>query len=234
MKKVELQAKSRIKARIIVAIFAHPDDEAFGPSGTLAKFAKDGHDVYLLCATRGEGGENHLPEKSEKNLNEIREEELRCSAKKLGIKKVFFLGFIDGTLSNNLYHQVADKITEIITPLKPEIIITEEYRGVSGHLDHIAISMISSYVFQKLNFVKKIMYHYVTKQYRLLMPSDYFIFIPPGYDESEADEIIDTTDVWETKISAIQCHQSQLKDVNRTLNRLKQVPKKDYFFVTTK
>lgn len=220
--------------KTIVAIFAHPDDEAFGPSGTLAKFAKEGHDVYLLCATRGEAGENHLPEKNGKNINEIREKELLCSAKILGIKKVFFLGFIDGTLSNNIYHKVADKIIEIIAPLKPEIIITEEYRGVSGHLDHIAISMISSYVFQKLTFVKKIMYHFVTKKYRQLMPSDYFIFIPPGYDDSEIDEVVDTTDVWETKIKAIQCHQSQLKDVSHTLNRLAQVPKKDYFFVKTK
>lgn len=217
--------------KVIVAIFAHPDDEAFGPSGTLAKFAKEGNDVYLLCATRGEGGENHLHEKNGKNINEIREKELLCSAKILGIKKVFFLGFIDGTLSNNVYHKVADKIIEIITPLKPEIIITEEHRGVSGHLDHIAISMISSYVFQKLSFIKKIMYHFVTKKYRQLMPSDYFIFIPPGYDESRADEIVDTSSVWETKIKAILCHQSQLKDVNRTLNRLKQVPKKDCFFV---
>jgi N-acetylglucosamine malate deacetylase 2 len=223
-----------MKKQTIVAIFAHPDDEAFGPSGTLAKFAKEGNNTYLLCATRGEGGENHLLVKSEKQINEIRENELLCSAKKLGIKKVFFLGFIDGTLSNNLYHKVADRIIEIITPLKPEIIITEEFRGVSGHLDHIAISMISSYVFKKLGFVKKIMYHFVTKQYRLLMPSDYFIFIPPGYDESEADEVVDTSSVWETKINAIQCHQSQLKDVSRTLNRLKQVPKKEYFFVTTK
>lgn len=218
----------------VVAIFAHPDDEAFGPSGTLAKLAKEGNDVYLLCATRGEGGENHLKTKNEKKLNEIRENELLCSAKTLGVKKVFFLGFTDGTLSNNIYHQVAEKIIEIITPLKPEIIITEEYRGVSGHLDHIAVSMISSYVFQKLPSIKKIMYHCVTKKYRLLMPSDYFVFIPPGYDESEIDEVVDTSSVWETKIKAIMCHQSQIKDAQRILNRLTQVPKKDYFLVTTK
>lgn len=223
-----------MKKQTVVAIFAHPDDEAFGPSGTLAKFAKAGANVYLLCATKGEGGENHLKEKDNQNLYDIREKELRCSAKKLGVKEVFFLGFTDGTLSNNLYHKMADKIIEIITPLKPEILITEEFRGVSGHLDHIAVSMISSYVFQKLDFIKKIMYHCVTKQYRALMPSDYFIFIPPGHDESEVDEIVDTTAVWETKIEAIMCHQSQLKDVTRTLNRLSQVPKKDYFFVTTK
>jgi len=43
--------------KTIVAIFAHPDDEAFGPAGTLAKFAET-NTVYLLCATKGHAGTN--------------------------------------------------------------------------------------------------------------------------------------------------------------------------------
>jgi len=39
----------------LVCIFAHPDDEAFGPGGTIAKFAKQ-RPVYLICATKGESG----------------------------------------------------------------------------------------------------------------------------------------------------------------------------------
>ena len=39
----------------LVCIFAHPDDEAFGPGGTIAKFAKK-RPVYLICATKGESG----------------------------------------------------------------------------------------------------------------------------------------------------------------------------------
>ncbi|MBP9816108.1 PIG-L family deacetylase [Candidatus Woesebacteria bacterium] len=37
----------------IVAIFAHPDDEAFGPGGTLAKLSNE-HDVYIICVTSGD------------------------------------------------------------------------------------------------------------------------------------------------------------------------------------
>ena len=40
----------------LLAVFAHPDDEAFGPGGTLAKYAKEGVEIHLLCATRGERG----------------------------------------------------------------------------------------------------------------------------------------------------------------------------------
>lgn len=91
----------------LVAIFAHPDDEAFGPAGTLHKLTRE-YDVYILCATKGEIGETSIENK--KPLHEVRADELRKSAKILGIKKVYFLGFIDGTLSNSLYHDLAAKI----------------------------------------------------------------------------------------------------------------------------
>jgi LmbE family N-acetylglucosaminyl deacetylase len=40
----------------LLAVLAHPDDESLGVGGTLAKCAADGVDVFLITATRGEGG----------------------------------------------------------------------------------------------------------------------------------------------------------------------------------
>lgn len=45
------------KKPCLLAVFAHPDDESFRPSATLAKYVRDGVEVYLVCATRGEAGE---------------------------------------------------------------------------------------------------------------------------------------------------------------------------------
>src|SRR6266404_8429920 len=109
--------------KTVVAIFAHPDDEAFGPGGTLAKLSKD-YEVYLLCATKGEAGKNSEAGTNNQNLGKVRENELINAAKILGIKKVYFLDFVDGTLSNNLYHQLASKIKKHLEELRPEIIIT--------------------------------------------------------------------------------------------------------------
>ena len=139
----------------IVAIFAHPDDEAFGPGGTIAKFAKT-RDVYLICATRGEAGE-YFGKKGKKGMAAIRTKELLNAAKVLGIQKVFFLDFVDGTLSNNLYHDIARKIETILKKFRPDTIITYEPHGISGHIDHIAMSMVSNYVFERLPFVKKLL-----------------------------------------------------------------------------
>jgi hypothetical protein len=77
--------------KIILAALAHPDDESFGMGGTLALYAGQGHDVYLICATRGEAGTvapQHLT--GFDSIAELRESELRCAAQQLGLKKSFF------------------------------------------------------------------------------------------------------------------------------------------------
>lgn len=220
----------------VAAIFAHPDDEAFGPSGTIAKLAKK-NDVYILCATMGEAGENYL-KSSKKTIAEIRKEELLRSAKILGVKQVFFLGFQDGTLSNNLYHRLAAKIEKILKKIKVNTILTVENRGVSGHIDHVAVSLVSSYVFDKLPQIKEIYYQFITKKQRALLPKylpgGYFVYFPPGYDEDKADMVIDISDVWKIKLAAMNAHRSQLKDVTRVKNTLLELPKKEYFFVRRK
>ena len=39
-----------------MAVLAHPDDESLGVGGTLAKYAAEGVEVFLVTATRGESG----------------------------------------------------------------------------------------------------------------------------------------------------------------------------------
>ena len=40
----------------LMCVLAHPDDEALGFGGTLAKYAAEGIETYLVTATRGERG----------------------------------------------------------------------------------------------------------------------------------------------------------------------------------
>jgi LmbE family N-acetylglucosaminyl deacetylase len=64
----------------LMAVFAHPNDEAYGVGGTLAKYAAEGCDVHLVAATRGEAGEIRDPSLATKaNLPQVREQELRCA-----------------------------------------------------------------------------------------------------------------------------------------------------------
>ncbi len=215
------------KNKTIVAIFAHPDDEAFGPAGTIAKFAQE-NDVYLICATKGEEGMGPTSK-----LAQIRSKELLDSAKILGIKKVYFLGFHDGTLSNNLYHELAAKIEAYLKKLKPEILITDEWQGISGHIDHIAVSMVTTFVFRKLKFVKTLMYYCIDKKAASRM-SDYFIYFPPGYTRDSVDRIENIESVWKKKKEAMNAHVSQKKDAQAILRRHEGMPKEEYFLTLEK
>jgi LmbE family N-acetylglucosaminyl deacetylase len=40
----------------LMAVLAHPDDESLGFGGTLARYAAEGVETYLVTATRGERG----------------------------------------------------------------------------------------------------------------------------------------------------------------------------------
>lgn len=216
--------------KVVVGIFAHPDDEAFGPGGTLAKLSKT-HDVYLLCVTKGEAGKS--PSQIKK-LGEIRAKELRRSAKILGVKKVYFLGFKDGTLSNNLYHELSAKIKRHLMKLKPQTLITFEPQGVSGHIDHITVSMATSFVFWKLPFIKNLWQFCRLYSKERFEKQDYFIYFPPGYKRNEIDRIVKTDDFWETKVKAMMCHKSQLGDIKRILKFMEKMPKEEYFLVIRK
>ncbi len=214
--------------KTIVGVFAHPDDESFGPSGTLALLAKE-NNVYLICVTNGDAATG-IPDPK---LAEARKKELENSAKVIGAKKVFFLNFGDGTLCNNNYHKVAQKIEEILDELKPEMLVTVEPRGVSGHLDHIAVSMITSFIFQKVKYVKEIWYNCMSEKMRSFIKS-YFIYFPPGYSKDDIQKTVDISKVWSVKRKAIMQHKSQIKDAVGILAMGQLLPKEEYFLITKK
>ena len=219
----------------ILAVFAHPDDEAFGPGGTLAKYAAEGVEIHLLCATRGEMGEwspaaRSLRNKEEK-IENVRENELLKSAEIIGIKNVEFLDFIDGQLSNSIYHVLADKIIEKIKSFKPQIVLTYERLGLSGHLDHIAVSMITTYAFLKTTVALKLYYLCFLEKWYDESDANYFVYHPKGYKEQEITTRIDFSNYWETKKNAMLQHKSQMNDVTKLLAKYDKRPNIDNFIL---
>lgn len=212
----------------LVCIFAHPDDEAFGPAGTIALQAKH-RAVYLVCVTNGDAQQAYTTHKSE-SLGDIRKRELQASAQILGVKDVYFLNYHDGSLSNNLYHEIAEKIAEHLKIIQPDTVLTFEHKGISGHVDHIAVSLITTFVCMKLPFVSKVMYYAELKQVMAEM-EDYFIYQPEGYDHEQIDLVSDVSEVWETKLAAMRAHKSQAEDAEMLLRIFTKFPKEEYFLI---
>lgn len=140
------------KDKILLAVLAHPDDETFGMGGTLALYARRGVSVHLVCATRGEVGEvePHYLE-GFGSIGELRENELRCAAGKLGLDGVHFLDYRDsgmlGSPDNDHpqalvaapIDEVAAKVCAHIRRLRPQVVLTFDPIGGYRHPDHIAI-----------------------------------------------------------------------------------------------
>ena len=138
--------------KCLLAVLAHPDDESFGPGGTLALYAQEGVAVHLICATRGEVGE--IPPEMQLNAEEtarLREEELRCAAAQLGLTAVHILGYRDSGMSGSSDNshpdalaaapmaEVAGKVAHLMRQIRPQVVITHDPIGGYRHPDHIAI-----------------------------------------------------------------------------------------------
>lgn len=138
----------------LLAVHAHPDDEAFSMGGTYAKAAAAGIHTVLVCATRGEAGEIHDPDldpaEARARLATIREHELRQACALLGIAELHFLGYRDsgmaGTTENadrrNFHNadpeEATERVTRLLRQCRPHVVVTYDERGSYGHPDHIA------------------------------------------------------------------------------------------------
>ncbi|MFP4323296.1 MAG: PIG-L family deacetylase [Anaerolineales bacterium] len=129
---------------------AHPDDEAFGSGGLIAKYTSEGAQVSLICATDGARGtidQKFLDEHGSHSA--VRYAELDCAAEKLGFHEVIRLDYRDsgmmGSPENDdpesLWQQderrVAGQIVATIRRLKPQVVVTFDPYGGYGHPDHI-------------------------------------------------------------------------------------------------
>jgi LmbE family N-acetylglucosaminyl deacetylase len=222
-----------------MAVLAHPDDESLGVGGTLAKYASEGIEVFLLTATRGDGGRyhGHRPDEHEHPgpaaLARIREEELRAAASVLGVTEVSVLDYNDKGLDRATPRVIIAEIAAHLRRVQPDVVITFGPEGAYGHPDHIAISQ-----FTTAAVVAAADRDYsVSKLYYIAWPNSTWMAYRAAFAElvSRVDGVerhstpwpdwaitttVDTRRFWPTVWQAISCHESQvtayerLKDVS--------------------
>jgi N-acetyl-1-D-myo-inositol-2-amino-2-deoxy-alpha-D-glucopyranoside deacetylase len=144
----------------LLAILAHPDDEAFGMGGTLARYAANGVSVHLICATKGEAGKITDPS-IDPNIDKgkLREQELQESCKALGIHEPIFLGYLDSGRFERTQHNNSKALMNIdeielecalldhLVALQPDILIGFDPHGIYGHIDHIKMHRATTAAF---------------------------------------------------------------------------------------
>ncbi len=140
--------------RILLAVFAHPDDEAT-VSPVLAKYAAEGVTVYLAVATDGRLGVTpHAGIAAGDSLARVRSEELICAAEKLDIQPPLTFGLEDQLKMGEGFaafqeqlRSLRDNVTRLFTTLKPDVILTWNASGWTGHPDHRLVGSVVTEVF---------------------------------------------------------------------------------------
>ena len=127
---MEVEGPVKAYPPIVLAVFAHPDDETFRCGGTLALLARRGAQVWVLCATRGEAGVANV---DPQQAGQIRQAELQCACRALGIQPPRFLRYQDGTLSQIEDAGAVAQIAAVVRELQPQVVITWPPDGLSGH-----------------------------------------------------------------------------------------------------
>ena len=120
----------------LLGVWAHCDDESYLSAVLMSRVLRVGGRVVLASATRGEGGGSGDPDE----LAAQRERELRTAMAGLCVRDVRFLGYSDGQCAAAA-EQAIESITALIEDVRPDVIVTFGPDGVTGHPDHIAVSM---------------------------------------------------------------------------------------------
>lgn len=198
----------------ILAIFAHPDDEAFRCGGTLALLEQNGFHVHMMTFTRGQGGScGQPPLCPQEELGAVRTKELYCSCQALGLETPLVLDYEDGGLQNVRHEEGVDRITACIQSIRPRVLLTWPLDGLSGHPDHQSVSRWSTEAFLKS---EKSGYHELTSLYYLAFPSSLADTLGMSQLHATPDSSItisvDIESVWEKKMAAINCHRTQISE----------------------
>jgi LmbE family N-acetylglucosaminyl deacetylase len=142
----------------LMAVHAHPDDEASSTGGVLALYSDQGARTVVVTCTNGEFGDAPGGVKpgqdghEEQAVAQLRLAELRQSCKILGVTDLELLGYHDSGMPDWDYKdrpeafcnipvaEVAARIGGLIEAYRPQVVITYDDNGMYQHPDHVHAS----------------------------------------------------------------------------------------------
>jgi len=183
----------------VLAIGCHPDDLEIACGGTLAKYAQQGHKVFMCNLANGNMGHKIiLPDE----LRDIRRKEAQKAAAVIGAESLTL--DIGDFLVNNWNEDDEDKLIDIIRYTKPDVVITHNTQDYMR--DHI---QASEFAFSA-SFA-------ATAPHRKTKLSVFDTIVPIMYMDTLAGvgflptEYVDISKTIDIKLEALACHESQIK-----------------------
>lgn len=165
----------------LMAVHAHPDDEAIGTGGILARYAGEGIRTVLVTCTNGELGDlpgGIKPHSEDHRIDAVvamRLEELRAACAVLGVAHLELLGYHDSGMAgwaqndlpdafwNTPVEVAADRLATLMERYRPDVVVTYDENGFYGHPDHIQANRITLAAAQATGIPRKLYYTAVGK-----------------------------------------------------------------------
>ena len=122
-----------------MVVFPHPDDETMATGGLLLKAKQLGLNTIALILTQGGEGKIHIHPKG-KSAKEVRKIELVRACEKLKVDELIVENFPDAYL-RDCVDDWSGVVKKHIVNHKPDLVVTYDHSGITGHPDHIVLSI---------------------------------------------------------------------------------------------
>jgi LmbE family N-acetylglucosaminyl deacetylase len=199
--------------RRAMAIFAHPDDVDFGCSGTIALWTKQGVHVTYCLITSGNKG-THDPDMTPERIAGIREKEQREAGRRAGASEFVFLRHDDGETEVSM--DLRGEVCKQIRIHKPDLVFCPDpWRVYQMHPDHRVagwagldgVIAARDHLFFPEQLVGGLTHHRVS---RVLL-----------FGTADPNVWFDISSTMDTKIHALEAHESQVKDFKSLAERMR-------------
>ncbi|MBV6700324.1 PIG-L family deacetylase [Kitasatospora aureofaciens] len=158
----------------LMAVHAHPDDEATATGGVLARYAADGVRTVLVTCTDGGCGDGPGGVKPGEAGHDpaavaaLRRKELEASCQVLGVSHLELLGYADsgmmgwpandapGSFWSTPVAEGAARLAELMLRYRPDVVVTYDENGFYGHPDHIQANRITTAALSQAGLTPKV------------------------------------------------------------------------------
>ncbi|MGV8162127.1 MAG: PIG-L deacetylase family protein [Candidatus Nanoarchaeia archaeon] len=136
--KLQKKGMGRGQKGNILVICAHSDDQIIGPGGTMAKYAREGYNVYTIILSYGEGSHPHM---KLSYVAKTRVFESKAADTIIGGKGVMFLALKDGRMKRDFENKnMMGRFKRLLANYKPCKIFTHSEDDI--HPDHRFVRQI--------------------------------------------------------------------------------------------
>lgn len=208
----------------LLAVFAHPEDEAFGPVGTLAKYASEGVRVLTVTASRDTAHQGRRATVKLLDSVDMPAREQLCSCVTYGTERICLLDRSTSKLQLADEATTEERLVRLIREQRPHVVVTYGPEGMTGEPEHVLISRLATCAFHQAGDPTRYAQHMRDELYPFQPQKLYYSVLPQsflsrwhlhGLNGVPDDQVTATVDVSlyiEGKAKTLYCQRNQILD----------------------